>query len=355
MPSVRAPWAETLVDYYSVASCRRTPCNWSTKGHLPGRSVRRARPEFGGGKESATCATRRATGRRICLSWSRSTNEDLDWPWMAEALAQLKPVGARHRPRVPHQHLRVSGRRGVHRVTVAPRRRPCARSPARSVPRCSSSGRPTAGRSTTGWRSSTGRARRRPIGEPSGDGGWSSTATTTRRACPARGWSRAAWRSAEIPRERARHGGGAGSRLRRPSRPGGCSRFDLLAEATRRSPGDRPDPARPSRFGLGFQLTQPERPLGPGGRAFGHFGAGGSLGFCDPDANLAFGYVINSMGPAVAEPPQRGADRGGVRFAGSVTFDKLVVEGFGVLVAGLELLLVAGRSARSDRRGATPG
>ena len=31
---------------------------------------------------------------------------------------------------------------------------------------------------------------------------------------------------------------------------------------------------RPSRFGLGFQLTQPERPLGPGPRGFGHFGAG---------------------------------------------------------------------------------
>jgi CubicO group peptidase (beta-lactamase class C family) len=54
---------------------------------------------------------------------------------------------------------------------------------------------------------------------------------------------------------------------------------------------------RPSRFGLGFQLTQSERPLGPGPRAFGHFGAGGSLGFCDPDAGVAFGYVINSMGP----------------------------------------------------------
>jgi CubicO group peptidase (beta-lactamase class C family) len=24
-----------------------------------------------------------------------------------------------------------------------------------------------------------------------------------------------------------------------------------------------------------------------------HFGAGGSLGFCDPEADLAFGYVMN--------------------------------------------------------------
>jgi CubicO group peptidase (beta-lactamase class C family) len=50
---------------------------------------------------------------------------------------------------------------------------------------------------------------------------------------------------------------------------------------------------RPTRFGLGFQLTMPERPLGPNPRAFGHFGAGGSLGFADPDARVAFGYAMN--------------------------------------------------------------
>jgi CubicO group peptidase (beta-lactamase class C family) len=50
---------------------------------------------------------------------------------------------------------------------------------------------------------------------------------------------------------------------------------------------------RPTRFGLGFQLTMRERPLGPSPRAFGHFGAGGSLGFADPDARVAFGYAMN--------------------------------------------------------------
>jgi CubicO group peptidase (beta-lactamase class C family) len=59
---------------------------------------------------------------------------------------------------------------------------------------------------------------------------------------------------------------------------------------------------RPSRFGLGFQLTQPERPLGPNARAFGHFGSGGALGFCDPDSGLAFGYVMNHMGPRWQNP-----------------------------------------------------
>jgi CubicO group peptidase (beta-lactamase class C family) len=62
---------------------------------------------------------------------------------------------------------------------------------------------------------------------------------------------------------------------------------------------------RPARFGLGFQLTQPERPLGPNPNSFGHFGAGGSLGFCDPDADLAFGYVTNDMGPRWQNPRNR--------------------------------------------------
>ncbi|MBI3107079.1 MAG: beta-lactamase family protein [Candidatus Rokubacteria bacterium] len=54
---------------------------------------------------------------------------------------------------------------------------------------------------------------------------------------------------------------------------------------------------RPTRFGLGFQLTMPERRLGPGPRSFGHFGAGGSLGFADPDAHVAFGYAMNQGRP----------------------------------------------------------
>jgi CubicO group peptidase (beta-lactamase class C family) len=58
-------------------------------------------------------------------------------------------------------------------------------------------------------------------------------------------------------------------------------------------------------FGLGFQLTHPERPLGPNPNALGHFGAGGALGFCDPDAGIAFGYVTNDMGPRWQNPRNR--------------------------------------------------
>jgi CubicO group peptidase (beta-lactamase class C family) len=62
---------------------------------------------------------------------------------------------------------------------------------------------------------------------------------------------------------------------------------------------------RRSRFGLGFQLTQAERPLGPNPSAFGHFGAGGSLGFCDPEAGLAVAYVTGQMGPRWQNPRNR--------------------------------------------------
>ena len=63
---------------------------------------------------------------------------------------------------------------------------------------------------------------------------------------------------------------------------------------------------RPSRFGLGFQLTLPERPIGRSPRGFGHFGAGGSLGYCDPEDALAFAYVTNDMGPRWQNPRNQG-------------------------------------------------
>ncbi len=53
---------------------------------------------------------------------------------------------------------------------------------------------------------------------------------------------------------------------------------------------------KPSRFGLGFQLSQPTRPIGLGERGFGHFGYGGTLGFADPESGVAFGYLMNRPG-----------------------------------------------------------
>ena len=47
-------------------------------------------------------------------------------------------------------------------------------------------------------------------------------------------------------------------------------------------------------FGLGFSLP-PMLGADCGPSAFGHPGAGGSLGFADPEAGLAFAYVMNRM------------------------------------------------------------
>ncbi len=64
---------------------------------------------------------------------------------------------------------------------------------------------------------------------------------------------------------------------------------------------------RPTRFALGFMKSMDNRQCTPGNtesfiigdRAFGHVGAGGSTGFADPDARLAFGYSMNQMGQGV--------------------------------------------------------
>lgn len=47
-------------------------------------------------------------------------------------------------------------------------------------------------------------------------------------------------------------------------------------------------------FGLGFIVPSGLLQLG-GPHSFGHFGMGGSAGWADPDAGLAFGYVMNKM------------------------------------------------------------
>jgi len=62
-----------------------------------------------------------------------------------------------------------------------------------------------------------------------------------------------------------------------------------------------------TRIGLGFMLTSREAPLGPNPHTFGHPGAGGSIGFADPDAKVGFGYVMNQMGPDPILDPRAAA------------------------------------------------
>jgi CubicO group peptidase (beta-lactamase class C family) len=121
-----------------------------------------------------------------------------------------------------------------------------------------------------------------------------------------------AWRTAVIPSTNGHASARALARIYSAlACPGGIDGVTLLGtamrdEATREaSAGVDAVLRRPSRFGLGFQLTQPERPLGPNARSFGHFGAGGALGFADPEARLSFGYVLNNAGPRWQNPRNR--------------------------------------------------
>jgi len=68
----------------------------------------------------------------------------------------------------------------------------------------------------------------------------------------------------------------------------------------------------PSRFGMGFMLDGELTPmLGPG--SFGHAGAGGSLGYADPESGVAYGYVMNQMQSGIAGDPRTVALNDAVR------------------------------------------
>jgi CubicO group peptidase (beta-lactamase class C family) len=72
----------------------------------------------------------------------------------------------------------------------------------------------------------------------------------------------------------------------------------LLEEARRpQSVGPCPLLGEHVAFGLGFTPTSARRPFGTNPRSFGHFGTGGAVGFADPDAGVAFAYVMNHVIP----------------------------------------------------------
>jgi CubicO group peptidase (beta-lactamase class C family) len=59
--------------------------------------------------------------------------------------------------------------------------------------------------------------------------------------------------------------------------------------------------------GLGLWLSGPQGSYGPNPRAFGHDGFGGSCGLADPEAGVSLGYVMNRMGPRIANDPRKTA------------------------------------------------
>ena len=83
---------------------------------------------------------------------------------------------------------------------------------------------------------------------------------------------------------------------------------ELLDELTRQhSLGMDKTLLTQTRFGLGCMLDQPDVPnatFGLGRRAFGHPGAGGSVGFADPERDVAFGFAVNTLGPYVLMDPR---------------------------------------------------
>jgi len=108
-----------------------------------------------------------------------------------------------------------------------------------------------------------------------------------------------AWRSAQVPSTNAHASARGLARFYELLvEPGRLLSPELLAEATRpHSIGPCPILGEEATFGLGFMPTTPRRPLGTSPRSFGHFGTGGALGFGDPDAGIAFGYVMNHVIP----------------------------------------------------------
>ncbi|MHC5908214.1 serine hydrolase domain-containing protein [Streptomyces sp. S6] len=122
-----------------------------------------------------------------------------------------------------------------------------------------------------------------------------------------------AWRAAEIPA-----GGGHGTAR------AVAELYGLLAgergllspeavERVREGQGSCRDLVLGARLGrdteiaLGPWLSGAHGSYGPNPRAFGHDGFGGSFGLADPEARVSLGYVMNRMGPHIADDPRKSA------------------------------------------------
>jgi CubicO group peptidase (beta-lactamase class C family) len=101
------------------------------------------------------------------------------------------------------------------------------------------------------------------------------------------------WRAAEVP---ASNGVGDARSLARFYGALANGSIPLPARATvERVRGEDAVLGFEDAFALGFMLPSPMRPFSPNPRAFGHPGAGGALGFADPDRRLGFGYTPQRM------------------------------------------------------------
>ncbi len=75
----------------------------------------------------------------------------------------------------------------------------------------------------------------------------------------------------------------------------------------------------PVQFSLGFMKPSETFPFGHAG-AFGAPGAGGSMGYADPDARIGYGYVTNRMGMHLHGDPRDVALRAAIPESASASF-----------------------------------
>ena len=118
------------------------------------------------------------------------------------------------------------------------------------------------------------------------------------------------WRAAELP---AANGHGNGRSLATIYAALGVADGGLLSTDAIETCGATEHVAREDlvlgflvRRSLGFILSTAggRYEWGPNPRTFGHSGAGGSLGFVDPDAQIGFGYVMNQMSAGLGADPR---------------------------------------------------
>lgn len=109
-----------------------------------------------------------------------------------------------------------------------------------------------------------------------------------------------AWRQAQIPAANAHANAQAIAAIYGALATGELLPAEILALCSQEQTfGHDQVLGLPLRFSHGFMLSQANRPdcrYGRGARAFGHPGAGGCIGFADPDYQLGFGYVTSRMG-----------------------------------------------------------
>ena len=118
------------------------------------------------------------------------------------------------------------------------------------------------------------------------------------------------WRAAEIPAANGQASAMGLARLYAALAGGGSldavriMQPEAVAGLTRRSLPYQTDALMNfSAWGMGM-VCNPGGVYGPGKRAFGHSGWGGSFGCVDPDLDLAIGYVCGQMGSELTFDPR---------------------------------------------------